>query len=361
MSGLPTHIKEIVKNLSLDITDKAVIEFHSHLPFYQPFITENKYISIQNSMLYHGATKSRLGLLRNHVGANEVLRYCEVCMKEEIQNYGFPYWHRECAFPWVYFCPFHNLPLNEVDFNRLNYRERVLVLPGVGDLTEHRLSDEVSEKLIRLSKQTVEIIESKHQSIFTDATYHNLLTGMELATSGGHIKQSSITKIVREWLSPLRYLRPFDRLFETLIVERCWASAIAGDEKGFHHPIKHLILLNALNLEFADLLLAGFVGVQLELPLKKEGKKPSDSEILSAIASERSLSSAAKKLGVCVTTLCVEADRLGIEYTRRSKTITSHLRGEVLRLSGEGRNSTELASYLNISVTSVNRIKRSST
>lgn len=361
MSGLPTHIKDIVKSLSLDTEEKEVIDYHTHLPFYRTFTTENKYLSIQSAMLDQGATKSRLGLLRNHVGANEVLRYCEACIKGEVQNHGFPFWHRELACPWVYFCPVHKLLLSEVDYRKIDYRERALLLPGTADPIDIRLKDTAAERLICLTEQTFEIMQGKHESICTENIYHRLLASLGLATKKNHIKQIVLTKMVEAWLCPIRDIKPFDRLFGTLGIERCWVSSIAADEKGFHHPIKHLILLSALNLEFRDLLLISRGGVQLDLPLKKEKRKSTNSEIRNAIDSEGSLSRAAKKLGVCVTTLCVEADRLGIERARRAKTITDELKGEVLNLSREGKNTSELANHFKISITSVNRIKRSST
>lgn len=310
-------------------------------------------------MLNHGATKSRLGLLRNHVGANEVLRYCEICVKEEIQNYGFPFWNRACACPWVYFCPLHKQLLSEVDYHSLHYKDRALILPGSGEMIKSGFNEAAAQKLIKLSEQTVEIMQCKNLSVYSENIYHNLLVDIGLATNGRSIKQTQITKMVRDWLTQFREIAPFDRLFELLNVERSWASTIAGDEKGFHHPIKHLILLNSLDLELRDLSLSNFGGAQLDLALSKKNTQISSSEIRNAIKNEGTITKAAKKLGVCVTTLCTQANRLGIQYTHRPKTVSDEVKSEVLRLLREGKSSSESASLLNISVSTVNRIKRS--
>ena len=360
MSGLPTHINDIVENLSLNISANKVVEYHTHLPLYRPFITENKCQSIQSAMLDSGATKSRLGLLRNHIGANEVLRYCEVCLKENFYNYGFPLWYRVFTYPWVFFCPLHKQLLSEVSYHTVDYKERALMLPGTGKLIDVQLSDIAAENLISLSVQTIEIMESKNINICNQDTYHKVLSEMQLVTRGNQIKQNQLKSIVRNWLSSVSSIELFYKLSELLKIERCWASIIAGDQQGFHHPLKHLVILNSLNLEFRDLALAHFGGTQLDLPLPMNTRKATALEIKTAIFTEGSITKAAKKLGVCVTTLCIEADRLGIPYTRRPKTITDKIKSEVLRLYKSGKSSSETAHLLDISITSVNRIKRSS-
>ncbi|MFO1369074.1 MAG: TnsD family Tn7-like transposition protein [Marinagarivorans sp.] len=361
MSGLPTHISDIAKNLNLPKPPSVIINDHTHYPLYRLFIEHPKRAHIVNSMLGSGSVKSLLGLLRNHVGAFESLRYCKECLIDEIQSVGFAYWHREHLFPWVYFCPKHLIVLSVVDFKSEVYGDRALILPSGGEvikLTEH--SSNV-DKLRNISRDTYYLLNVKNIdsiAINKDA-YKILLHSCGICSGSGRINQNRLKTSVACWLKDLQSIPIFNRLYNSLNVGRSWAETIPADDYSFHHPLKHLIVLHSLGLTVDDLIASTSQQRQIDFNFSAKKKKmPDDASVKNAIESSGSIRGAAKLLNIDVTTLCCYANRLEIPYKHRTQYITRDIIDALLSDVKNGASSKFLSNKYCISIASVNRIKR---
>jgi len=361
LSGLPTKLNRLKNLVFPDHTVEELIDGHTHFNYYAPFISKERRFLILKAMKESGATKSRLGLLRNHIGAAEPLRYCESCYRGEITENGFPYWHREHLLPSVFVCPYHEEPLKEVDLSRINYHERAPLLPGNGYSVIQQVSEVAFKKLVIVSQQTLAMLNSKLDGRIDQGTYRKLLRFHNFVTGDGHIRQKELYALVDTWLSDLTQLTIFNHLRDSLKVERSWLSTMVADKREFHHPIKHLIVLGALGLTYNDAIYTAMEEAkQLELVYEFKGvKKLTREDIVKSISSEGSLTRAAKKLGCCLTTLIVEMEKNGISYNRKTQYITEQLKRRLLTKAKGGMKTSDLASYFKISVSSVNRILRS--
>ena len=362
MSGLPTHLSDITINLELAKPCSDIIDQNTHYPLYKHFLSPNRRQSVISAMNGSGAVKSRIGLLRNHLGAAETLRYCELCAKQDFDRNGFAYWHREHSLSWVYFCPHHGSVLKSVDYNECDYGERILILPSRG--TTLRLPRDVAanSKLLEISGDAMHLF-NKNKEIDVSIGFHNyarLLSETGVCSSKGRINQRDVLLAVSSWLKDVKKLNGFENLFWSLQVERSWAAVICSKNIGFHHPLKHIILLRSLGLSIEELFQTYGCLNQQSLELLKTKKiKPTDEKIITEIQNSDSLRKAAKRLKIDVTTLCCEANRLKIPYVHRTKTITEDVIKSVIYRTKRGQASSLIAKELNISVTSVNRIKRS--
>ena len=71
MSGLPTHLADIAGNLKIKKSLSDIIDQNTHYPLYKYFLRPSRRPAVLDAMCGAGAVKSRIGVLRNHLGAVE--------------------------------------------------------------------------------------------------------------------------------------------------------------------------------------------------------------------------------------------------------------------------------------------------
>lgn len=360
MSGLPTRLNEIINTLRIDKPTNRVINENTHYPLYKPFLRIEKREAVIEAMSNYGAAKSRIGLLRNHVGALESMKSCDLCVEEDFKRCGFPYWHREHLAPWVYFCPHHQEPLRVFDSKMGSYSHRNLILPLNGEHSQIPESQQIKSKLLSITEETMNLFNRSHSCDLSISfkNYRQLLTEKNFCNSNGRVNQKDIHDAVDFWLQDLKELPVFSSLYTALEVERSWVSMICSKRQRFHHPLKHIIFLKSLGLSVTDLFQTDGYLFQRPLQLIKVKKlKPSDEDIRHAVSISDSMRSAAKILKLSTTTLCCEADRLGIKYQHRPKFITKKVIHSVIAQAKKGKSTAAIAKKLGLSTSSVLRIK----
>ncbi len=362
MSGLPTHLSDITANLKLAKPTSDIIDQNTHYPLYKHFLSLGRRQSVVSAMCGSGSVKSRIGLLRNHLGAVEALRYCDLCVKQDFDRYGFAYWHREHSLSWMYFCPYHASVLKSVNFDMRDYAERILILPSDGASLHLPRDVFAQSKLMQIAEDAMYLF-NKNKGVQVSIGFDNysrLLREKGICSLTSRINQKEVLLAVSAWLTDLNKLNGFENLYWSLQVERPWASVICSNKGGFHHPLKHIIFLRSIGLSIAELFETHGSHEQrsIDFPISKKSK-PTDERIRAEISDCKSLREAAKRLQVDVTTLCCEANRLKIPYTRRTKSITEKVVQKVIARVNDGQRSSIIAKALKISVTTVNRIKRS--
>lgn len=357
ISGLPNRCDRIIETLSLPVAVDTWIENHTLFPLYRPFVPQHRTEYVRESLIESGASKSRIGLLRAHCGADEQLAYCEHCERLSVARFGFSYWMRSHHVNGVLVCPDHHSPLSLVDINQLDWKSRALVMPGKG--RKSLFSPAQQERLLFVAQQIAAILGSKTRATIQSAHYTDILRSRGLLTHSGRLRCRNIKASVRRWLRPLRKLAPYDGLYRALDVERCWVVSTVMCGGGFSHPLKHAVVLGALESNWNDLVNAAYrPGFQLEFDLQQKVHTWNEPEVVDALRVTSTLTEAAKKLGCDVTTMSVLADQAGFSVTRKPKKVTPETRTVVLERYREGETTAAIARSLRLSVTTVNRIRR---
>jgi DNA-binding Lrp family transcriptional regulator len=111
--GLPARLQRLFSNLPIGskLTPEIIIENHSILPLFYPFLKENSIQKIKQAMMDRNAfnTQILLGWRGRYVSKN--LKFCQLCLEEDEQRYGEPYWHRVHQLIGVFYCPKHGIIL----------------------------------------------------------------------------------------------------------------------------------------------------------------------------------------------------------------------------------------------------------
>jgi hypothetical protein len=158
---LPNHIQDIAnqypKALGLDITQ--LINSHSLLPIYEPFIPTERMIAIRNWMggVSRGAVHLASGAAASRIKTKEKLLLCQGCVSEQKSIYGESYWDRRWHVPLVKYCIKHG-PLFETDIV-LNGNNRHAFRSILEVSQTHQLS--VTENDVRFANLAYQLIDFK--------------------------------------------------------------------------------------------------------------------------------------------------------------------------------------------------------
>jgi hypothetical protein len=161
---LPSHIQDIAdqypKILGLDVTQ--LINSHTLLPMYEPFVPTERIIAIRNWMggVSLGAVHLASGIVASRIKTKEKLLLCEECVSEHRTIYGEAYWDRRWHVPLVKYCIKHG-PLFETDIE-LNGNQRHAYRSILEVSQTHQLS--VTESDVKFSNLAYQLIDYKTTS-----------------------------------------------------------------------------------------------------------------------------------------------------------------------------------------------------
>jgi len=121
----PTNLMRLCQRLPTPETysPNSFIQKHTLLPYYAPFIPEERFQELKKMMIESDGTSffMKLGKTASSIKSPEYLRYCSQCIIEERSKQGECYWHRVHQVEGVMVCPIHNSFLID---SRVLYSER---------------------------------------------------------------------------------------------------------------------------------------------------------------------------------------------------------------------------------------------
>jgi TniQ len=219
------------------------------LPFYLPLQDATSASAAVTSLVGEpkGMLKYRLGILTSRFRANHPLKACPVCMVEDHENFGTPYWHRTHQFPGVWICPHHGMPLRQATVKSTGADQFSWVLPHVNQLTEPvqtTLSEEEARSLRLLTAVVMGWIslpagtQLSHTAL--SLTYRSALPGPANATASMTTSaRGQWAQAYRHAVKPLRVIPelaglPATQRQATLQLDR-WVFGPRGNT----HPLRH--------------------------------------------------------------------------------------------------------------------------
>jgi transposase-like protein len=359
LSSLPSSLTTICQNLNLATTPEDIVINNTLFNLYRPFLNPKRRTFIIQAMLDSGAVKSRMGLLKSHCGAADQLAYCSECVEADIYRHGFAYWHREHMLVGVEMCHLHSVSITKIKMTNETFEARNLQLPGTQGSTD-LWTDEQFEKLVFIARQISIVTNAERDFFINSNSYHPILKLKGLITKSNHIRIQAIQNRVLNWLKPLSNIGVYKQLFLALKVERNWVANLVAGREGLHHPLKHIILWAALETDFYSFIDTLQYSEQLCFDFNINSKKNlSVDEILDIYAKYGSATSTAKFLKCSVSTVLVLLQQSGISLKRKPKKLNSKLIEKILELSDNGYSTRQISIEVNISIPTVNRIKRS--
>lgn len=114
LCGPVLHLLALLPKNTLSV--EQVIFDHTLFPYYARFFTiSRKKSSYKYTLLGDSRAIHRLGIYQSKGNKFSTLRYCPLCLQEDFNKYGEPYWHRLHQLPEMSICPRHRCWLVETN------------------------------------------------------------------------------------------------------------------------------------------------------------------------------------------------------------------------------------------------------
>lgn len=376
--AFPRHLQEVCSSLFSEEGLAFVVDHLTIFPYFRPFLPAwqadkaASYLAGKQT----GAIKTLLGIVASQVGAETLYRFCQACLSEDQLKYGQAYWHRVHQLPGGWICPIHHLPLLEVDRAWMAGQRWSLALPDEHKLNLHATPLPVGasqrDLLGRLAQLNAKVLGANLGVASPQFWRHRYLTqaiDLGLARPSGRLRLSELQCYLQRTLAQLPGQREFRAITSPSGELPSWLLMLLHKPRSALHPLKHLILAEGLGLGGDALLQYSTLqcsaeprGDSVEMPstLREPRTGRASDGVLCQILAEDggSLRQAALFTGVSVTTLRLDATRLGLSVKTRPKTLTPLVISALEQDFLAGMSLNDIAAKEQLSLVSLYRILR---
>ncbi len=262
---LPSQLKKLCDRLPVSSihTPDDFIDQNTFLPYYAPFIPEDRYQQLRIGMAENKGNSfyMKLGKTASTIKSPNYLRYCPDCIKEDQSKYGEVYWHRTHQVEGVKICPKHHVWLSESEIlytERKNKHEFISLEKSchLAEAGDGNISDTVNfEHLKFISEQTYYLLNTPNSPLGLENLKRFYVANLQrknLATVLGRIK----------WLD---LIPKFNNFYgkELLKVLNCyidkdeqdsWLHKLFRKPRVSCHPLRHILVLGFLGETISSLI-----------------------------------------------------------------------------------------------------------
>ena len=259
---LPNRLERLSRQLPIGTCNSAdkVINEHTLLPLYRPFLPQDRLIKIIHWMKgsncgnrIHGA----VGAMSSGIPLLSNLRWCPVCVDSDEQEFGEPFWHRAHQVMGVLVCQKHGVGLcenSELLVSERNKHYFHMVPKGAAQEQPAAIPDRSLPKFMQIAR-SISWLLTTHDIPVLDLQalrdqYLHYLKKADLATYSGRIAQTELAERFTAY-----YGADFLTLTHSLLpsdVSTTWLSSLVRKPRKVTHPLRHLLLIHFLGVDVAD-------------------------------------------------------------------------------------------------------------
>lgn len=258
---LPSKLNYLVNQLppGSKITVERLIDDHTLFPFYAPFLPVERVSQLRKNMAEKspgGTIHGRVGILTSNIEV-EFLRFCPLCVKEDVSQYGQPYWHRVHQLPGIFVCYKHSVFL-ESSAVKCSYHGRKDALFTALEIIHPvepkplDLTDRNHVAYINLAKEANWLLQQKIDKNcgpnFFRVRFLQVLMRKGMASVNGQAEMNFIHKRFSDFYSA----ELLSSLSSPLGNKHTWLRRLLQTSLHFQHPIRNLLLLNFLDYTLED-------------------------------------------------------------------------------------------------------------
>ncbi|TPE54268.1 hypothetical protein FJM67_04785 [Maribrevibacterium harenarium] len=179
---LQGHLSCLANNVQnlWPITPNEMIENHSILPIFKPFVEFDRYTSICTDLTLDVKSHSMLkvGINASSLVFPAYFRFCPVCFNEDMKQFAYSYWRRQFQLPGVCVCLQHRCMLMDSHFELKPSRRHAFIeasalssmpIPFVAEVCQNPALLELARNIDRLLHQSFPYIAPNQWTVFYDA------------------------------------------------------------------------------------------------------------------------------------------------------------------------------------------------
>lgn len=254
----PLHLNNISEVLPAGntITGEKLLLEHTMYPLYTKFLSQEISEDIKESML----NKQNVSIIvktclhSREANANKYLKFCPLCVSEDIKTYGESYWRREHQFNGVFFCLKHRIELQMSNILMTKINNEYACLDDIEITASNSIEEECKKynlKYVNIVREIIESDERRLDLININRFYRYKLYEADLATKSGHIYRGKLFQRLKEFY-PKNYLNLMKCSLEDCHVEDSWIYNFFSNKHN-KSIVKHILLLQFLNSSIKEM------------------------------------------------------------------------------------------------------------
>ena len=241
------------------ITVDQLIDCHTLLPFYQPFVPADRISQIRTDMKASrgGAVHGRIGVLTNRV-RDQNLRFCPACVEKDRSTFGETYWHRLHQLPGIDVCAEHRVFLENTSAHACPQTRKSAFVTAEQSITntqarELEESNPDHQTYLKFAQDAQWLLNNPHINSNYDLEdlYSRWFYARDLSWYSGQVKVTFLCGKIQSHYSPAL----LDRFHCRTERWNNWVRKLIHEMDRAHHPIEHLLMIQFLGLsveEFFD-------------------------------------------------------------------------------------------------------------
>jgi hypothetical protein len=252
-----SHLEALANNLGRKYTTDHLINKHTILPYYAPFLPKERRDEIINNIKYKNGsgTYTQIGIVAGSICKRDGIYYCSQCSKHEHELKGEAYIHREHQLQGIGVCAHHGIVLKKykIDKNDVSRLEFIKFSRELLEFENETINTALGEIMQKLAKDAYYLLNFNYEPITKEKVlekYKNLIYERGLTTSSKRIKQRDLYE---EFVS--FYGKALLKTMDSSIdndYEYNWLRTITRNSERTVHPVRHLLLINFLGINISD-------------------------------------------------------------------------------------------------------------
>ncbi|MCL1068001.1 TnsD family transposase [Shewanella olleyana] len=244
----PSHLDELTKLFFLGgISSELLIYQHTLFPLCSPFIPLARKVKCIDWMKAksNGGTHLMSGWAASRLPKLQLIRYCPMCISEQIDSYGEAYWVRMHQVIGLVSCTKHNCLLEEVSqFNHKRHRHEYYPATTVNLMMPPRLGYDEFDQRLSLPIQSLLNRGSHPSPSYKQWTsYYRHLIQQSQCTKGKYCSFEAVKeKVLHYW--PEAWLKQYN--LWPLDSSNSWLHCITRKHRKSFSYLEHIVILHAL-------------------------------------------------------------------------------------------------------------------
>ncbi|WP_071396602.1 TnsD family Tn7-like transposition protein [Bacillus tuaregi] len=264
---LPSGISALVSNMPpfSGYSEEQFVFENTLYPYNSAFLPANQANKVYQSMLSNDGKDIyvRAGVVASGVPQNKFIRFCPLCFEEDEKKYGEPYFHRTHQLSGIHCCLEHFMPLYSSTIlasggskHRFEFASKDNCIINEDHNTLGHLSVSTKEKyinhVIQLAPYLKGLLNKRfdHKELnWFEQKYKQALIAKGIAYYSGRVKQEDWRAFFEK-----RYDQSvLDLFYSSLSSKGDWLSMIVQKHRKSFHPLRHILVMNALGISLNDM------------------------------------------------------------------------------------------------------------
>lgn len=239
----PTYLPALSQAMEYPLNQ--IIQEMTPYRYYATFLANDEQRQFWQRLVTGKTTElqAQLGNVAGRVTPGQMLYYCPDCVQDDINQYGFPYWHVSHQLVGVIACSRHHVLLQRISRKafEVSVPTTMVVLKAIPPFA------------LRLAELAVGLQTTRRFPVIQsfDEYYRQRLRVHQLLTSTGRIRMRQLRNLIS---NRLKALAPYNETYRALalLFKRNHYPESLFYTPTHQHPIKHLMLVDVLYDNFDD-------------------------------------------------------------------------------------------------------------